>query len=601
MNIHEQIAKWNSTDRRFWVYFDAIDILDTALYQKRENITDFSEQELDVLRKLHLYSLEVSIHIAPMYRNPEQLEGRIYFHEFSDFLSKHNLALLEKNPKTYDKYTTEGTFKDIRGEIAKNPKDKLFSLNRVLPSNSLAESIYQQYEKLINVFIYFSEFYEISSKKAIEIALSEHSGDLSVKDLMTSMLAQITAIPTEKELYNCFYYIKEFGETEESHEKTISVLFSRLIDRTKTSIKILSNFCKSGTKSSIKPKNANRLGLTNNNVSSIVFGKTREKMIAEEKKTYYYLTTYTPDRIKEDQAGLIAKWAMETVVKSDKKVMGALAVMKRVEDGLPEEQTVMPVTSSPVGNFDWFVWSTIQTNLKNFLDQKIDICHLANSFSVIERQRGESEYTKDLASSLISLSNTWILHKYKEGTKEITIAEPLLSCSFIKEEDLITGEVHEYFVLNTISEFYERAEKVNQIMSFDEKLFKIEYYDKDGILTKLAQTKTTASLVIHLLEHIYRFKYYYEHPRKTKDGKDEKRGSYYNTISFETLYDLVGADDRVKKLRWGRRIEGCFQYWKSLNYIDCDIVKKANQRGKSYDYILLKYPEAPEDTPKLSS
>ena len=138
-------------------------------------------------------------------------------------------------------------------------------------------------------------------------------------------------------------------------------------------------------------------------------------------------------------------------------------------------------------------------------------------------------------------------------------------------------------------------------MSFDEKLFKIEYYDKEGILTKLTQTKATASLVAHLLEHIYRFKYYYEHPRKTKDGKEEERGKHYNKILFETLFDLLEADDRVKKLRWGRRIEGCFQYWKSLNYIDYEIERKANQRGKSYDYILLKYPEAPEDTPKLSS
>lgn len=605
MDIHAKISEWNGLEKPFLVYYDAIDILSVALYQIRENITTFSEQELEVLRKIHLYTLEAYLNLAPKYRNPKQLEERTYFNDMTGLLARHNLALLENNPTTYDQKKADGTFKDIKEEIKQNPRYKLYSLNRVFPSNSLSESVYQQYEKLVNVFSFFPEFYEISSKKALDVDLEAYSKDLDLQSLIKSLVDTITTVPTQRDLDNCFYYIKEFGETEKSHEETLSVLFSRLIEKTKTCIELLSRFCNGGAKSSRKPTNSKRLGLTNSNVSNIIYGKSREKMIAEAKKTPYYLTTYTPDRIKEDQANLIAKWAMDTVVvKSDKKVFGSLAVMHIVpkeELSLEPQKEVKPITSSPVGNFDWFVWSTVQTNLKDFLGEKVEINFLANAFSVVDRHRGESGYTKSLLSSLVRLSNTWILHEYYEGTKKITIVEPLLSCSFVKERDLITGEEHEFFELHTVSEFYEKAEKLNQIMSFDEKLFKIEYYDKEGILTKLTQTKATASVVAHLLEHIYRFKYYYEHPRKTKDGKEEERGKHYNKILFETLFDLLEADDRVKKLRWGRRIEGCFQYWKSLNYIDYEIERKANQRGKSYDYILLKYPEAPEDTPKLSS
>ena len=270
-----------------------------------------------------------------------------------------------------------------------------------------------------------------------------------------------------------------------------------------------------------KPKNqikrATKLVKTNNNQSNVVFGRTREKMIAEAKKTYYYSTTLTPDRIKEDQAQLISKWAKETVFKADKKVMGYLAVMKRVPK---EEQLdlITPLTSSPVGFSDWDTWSIVHSNLKDHIDEKFDIKYLTKSFSISDRQKKENEYSRDFISSIGLLSNTWIIYRYNEGTKEVTFAEPLLSCNLLKERDKITGEEHEYFILTSVCKFYERAEQLNQVMSFDEKLFKIEYYDKDGVLVKLAQTTKNMTLITHLLEHIYKFKYYYENPRKIKES-----------------------------------------------------------------------------------
>lgn len=576
MTTNELIEHWKLSESPEMNFYDAIDILDNSISEIRSGVPYTDEQLLD-LRGIHLFTIQISLGISSTYQSFDSMNGRKTFHDLSYLISKYELPCISgiENEKV------DIVKKNTYGDCGIGYKDT--------DTNALKDI-----EERIALFKEQREYLLSSTGKTTDHILYTES-DSSLDDCITSL-----GLISSRDIYSCYFYIPEIRETDLYLNSALSKILQKAESKINQITKLI-DALENQRKKDKQIKKANKLVKTNNNQSNVVFGRTREKMIAEAKKTHYYLTTLTPDRIKSDQAYLVSKWAKETVFKTDKKVMGSLAVMKRVKDGLPEEQTVMPVTSSPVGYFDWDIWSIVHSNLKDHINEKVDINHLTKSFSISDRQKKENEYSKAFISSISLLSNTWIIYRYNEGIKEVTFAEPLLSCNLAKERDRTTGEEKEFFILTSVCKFYERAEQLNQVMSFDEKLFKIEYYDKNGILVKLAHTPKNMTLITHLLEHIYKFKYYYENPRKNKDATDEDDAKRYKKIKFDTLFDLVEVNNRKSKLSYGRKVEGCFQYWKSLNYIDCDIVKKASQRGKSYDYILLKYPEAPEDTPKLSS
>lgn len=573
MTTNELIEHWKSSESPEKNFYDAIDLLDNSISEIRSGVPYTDDQLLD-LRGIHLFTIQISLGLSSTYQSFDSMNGRKTFHDLAYLISKYELPCISGIESEKEDIVKN----NIYGDSGIGYKDT--------DTNAL-----KNIEERITLFKEQREYLLSSTDKTTDY-ISYTESDSSLDDCITSL-----GLISSRDIYSCYFYIPEIKETDLYLNSVLNKILQKSEAKINQITKLL-NALENQTKKDKQIKKANKLVKTNNNQSNVVFGRTREKMIAEEKKTHYYLTTLTPDRIKTDQAYLVSKWAKETVFKTDKKVMGSLAVMKRVKDGLPSEQTVVPVTSSPVGYFDWDTWSIVHSNLKDHINEKVDINHLTKSFSISDRQKKENEYSKAFISSIGLLSNTWIIYRYNEGTKEVTFAEPLLSCNLAKERDEITGEEKEFFILTSVCKFYERAEQLNQVMSFDEKLFKIEYYDKDGILVKLAQTPKNMTLITHLLEHIYKFKYYYENPRKNKAATDEDDAKRYNKIKFDTLFDLVGVNNRKSKLSYGRKVEGCFQYWKSLNYIDYEIVKIAKQRGKSYDYILLKYPD---NMPSFSS
>ena len=57
-------------------YYDAIDILDKALYEIRENNVIFSEEDKETLRYFHKFTLAVSLHLLQPYKDINKIKNR---------------------------------------------------------------------------------------------------------------------------------------------------------------------------------------------------------------------------------------------------------------------------------------------------------------------------------------------------------------------------------------------------------------------------------------------------------------------------------------------------------------------------------------------
>lgn len=577
MSFKTRLENWASSFDSSKNLFSSLWLLEDCLGLINLGGYSFSDQELSIMRDIHTYSMRFLLGIGKGTWTDQEDGTASYDLELSDLIHKFKFRCLSFNPINYELNLHK---KDSLNLKISDDFSNKYGLSKTLDENSLSYEVYQQYTRISDI----QNYYNTSSEVAFYLFKK-------VNREKENPILNFTFVPPE-DLLSCYFFCPQIGETEEDHEKLLHSLFSELEEKLigeLDSINTILSSKKNNERRKFKP--SEKLVLTNNNASSIVFGKTREKMIPEARKTPYYSTTYTPDRLIEEKAQIIADWAKETVFKADKKVLGHLAVMKTISK---EEQIelVKPLTTSPVGDFDWYVWSSIHSNLKNLLNEKVEMRALRNSFSVSERQYGVTKYSEAFDTSAGLLSHTWILYKYIDGKKEVTVAEPLLSCKIIKEKDQETGAEKEYFILSSMSMFYERAEQSNQVISFHEDLFKIEY-EEDGEKKKLAQTKNTVRLVNYLLEHISKFKYFQEHKNKRSKESEEpkKREDNFNKISFETLFKLTNADTRKKRHDIVERVKHCLDYWKSLDYIDYGIrMKKEGAGGTQYDYIILFNP-----------
>lgn len=577
MNLKTKLDKWSSSLDTNKELFASVDLLGEALSLMEQESYSFNEYELSILRDIHLYIVRFTLGIGKGVWTFEKDGAAFYVRDLRDLIHTFNFKCISFNPINYEL----NLFKKATLNV-KFPDDfsNKYGLSKTLDEDSLSYEVYQRYSRISDIQHYYNSSNEVAFYIFEKAKIDEKSP-----------IIKFTFV-TQEDLLSSYFFCPQIGETEDDHEKLLNSFFSELEEKLLRELDALNSvLALKKAKEKEKFKSSEKLVLTNSNVSNIIFGKTREKMIAEARKTPYYLTTYSPDRLKEEKAQIIADWAKETVFKADKKVLGQLAVMKTIPQ---EEQLdlVKPLTTSPVGDFDWYVWSSVHSNLKTLLNVEIELPQLRNAFSVSERQYGVTEYSKAFDSSIGLLSHTWILYKYMDGTQEITVAEPLLSCKLIKKRDQLTGKEKEYIILTSMSKFYERAESLNQVVSFHEDLFKIQY-EEDGVKKKLAQTKNTVILISHLMEHISKFKYFQEHKKRNKNpnGDNKKTEDNFNKISFNTLFELTKADNRKKRHDIAKRVEHCLSYWKTLGFIDYSIrMKKDSAGGIPYDHIILFNP-----------
>lgn len=525
-------------------YYDAIDILDKALYEIRENNVIFSEEDKETLRYFHKFTLAVSLHLLQPYKDINKIKNRTVFNDLPFLIAKYKLPFLkdiedDKDFLETSKLIYEGT---VSGEFRNN----------------------QDYSTPIKDQI-------IKDKN-----LDGHSRSLFLDNIDIAVLSRT-------DIAACYSFIEDIGETYEQHR----IDFFKLLKTKQLKLKKLFDVASKNQKT----KKPDKLVSPNNNPSWKVFGKSNSKL--KENETPYFSVTYTQEELLESRSLISTNFARDITVKDTKTLTGQLALMSSVDRSIQQERA-KPMLSAPLSNFDRYVYSNTVACLRNYINKKVEVDLLLTSFSGTDRIREETDFTRSFVNSLTRMRSTSVFFEYRTKNKIVSILEPLLSFTLKKEIDAKTGKEKNYIILHKMPEFFEWAESLKQVISIPEKLFRVEY-KKNGKTSRLRQTKRNTLLLNHLLEHISNFRYYFEN-KKLKDSEEEDSPERFSKILFETLYEVAEVKTKEERRDVSDIIEHCFEYWKKCNLIDYKPEWEDAKGGRRLIAMHLFYPEDPRLT-----
>lgn len=522
-------------------YYDAIDILDKALYEIRENNVIFSEEDKETLRYFHKFTLAVSLHLLQPYKDINKIKNRTVFNDLPFLIAKYKLPFLkdiedDKDFLETSKLIYEGT---VSGEFRNNQDYSTPIKDQILKDKNL----------------------------------DGHSRSLFLDNIDIAVLSRT-------DIAACYSFIEDIGETYEQHR----IDFFKLL---KTKLLKLKKLFDAASKNQ-KTKKPDKLVSPNNNPSWKVFGKSNSKL--KENETPYFSVTYTQEELLESRSLISTNFARDITVKDTKTLTGQLALMSSVDRSIQQER-VKPMLSAPLSNFDRYVYSNTVACLRNYINKKVEVDMLLTSFSGTNRILEETDFTRSFVSSLTKMRGTSVFFEYRTKNKIVSILEPLLSFTLKKEKDAKTGKEKNYIILHKMPEFFEWAESLKQVISIPEKLFRVEY-KKNGKTSRLRQTKRNTLLLNHLLEHISNFRYYSEN-KKLKESEEEDSPERFSRILFETLYDVAEVKTKEERRDVSDIIEHCFEYWKECNLIDYKPEWEDAKGGRRLIAMNLSYPKDP--------
>lgn len=522
-------------------YYDAIDILDKALYEIRENNVIFSEEDKETLRYFHKFTLAVSLHLLQPYKDINKIKNRTVFNDLPFLIAKYKLPFL----------------KDIEDD-----KDFLETSKLI-------------YESTVSGEFRNNQDYSTPIKDQIlkDKNLDGHSRSLFLDNIDIAVLSRT-------DIAACYSFIEDIGETYEQHR----IDFFKLLKTKQLKLKKLFDVASKNQKT----KKPNKLVSPNNNPSWKVFGNSNSKL--KENETPYFSVTYTQEELLESRSLISTNFARDITVKDTKTLTGQLALMSSVDRSIQQERA-KPMLSAPLSNFDRYVYSNTVACLRNYINKKVDIDLLLTSFSGTDRIREETDFTRSFVNSLTRMRSTSVFFEYRTKNKIVSILEPLLSFTLKKEIDAKTGKEKNYIILHKMPEFFEWAESLKQVISIPEKLFRVEY-KKNGKTSRLRQTKRNTLLLNHLLEHISNFRYYFEN-KKLKDSEKEDSPERFSKILFETLYEVAEVKTKEERRDVSDIIEHCFEYWKECNLIDYKPEWEDAKGGRRLIAMQLFYPKDP--------
>lgn len=525
-------------------YYDAIDILDKALYEIRENNVIFSEEDKETLRYFHKFTLAVSLHLLQPYKDINKIKNRTVFNDLPFLIAKYKLPFLkdiedDKDFLETSKLIYEGT---VSGEFRNNQDYSTPIKDQILKDKNL----------------------------------DGHSRSLFLDNIDIAVLSRT-------DIAACYSFIEDIGETYEQHR----IDFFKLLKTKQLKLKKLFDVASKNQKT----KKPDKLVSPNNNPSWKVFGKSNSKL--KENETPYFSVTYTQEELLESRSLISTNFARDITVKDTKTLTGQLALMSSVDRSIQQER-VKPMLSAPLSNFDRYVYSNTVACLRNYINKKVEVDLLLTSFSGTDRIREETDFTRSFVNSLTKMRSTSVFFEYRTKTKIVSILEPLLSFTLKKEIDAKTGKEKNYIILHKMPEFFEWAESLKQVISIPEKLFRVEYKKnpKDEKTSRLRQTKRNTLLLNHLLEHISNFRYYYEN-KKLKDSEEEDSPERFSTILFETLCEVTETKTKDEKRELPFIIEHCFQYWEKCNLVGYKYEWEDAKGGRRLVAIHLSYPKDP--------
>lgn len=522
-------------------YYDAIDILDKALYEIRENNVIFSEEDKETLRYFHKFTLAVSLHLLQPYKDINKIKNRTVFNDLPFLIAKYKLPFLkdiedDKDFLETSKLIYEGT---VSGEFRNNQDYSTPIKDQILKDKNL----------------------------------DGHSRSLFLDNIDIAVLSRT-------DIAACYSFIEDIGETYEQHR----IDFFKLLKTKQLKLKKLFD----ATSKNQKTKKPDKLVSPNNNPSWKVFGKSNSKL--KENETPYFSVTYTQEELLESRSLISTNFARDITVKDTKTLTGQLALMSSVDRSIQQER-VKPMLSAPLSNFDRYVYSNTVACLRNYINKKVEVDMLLTSFSGTNRILEETDFTRSFVSSLTKMRGTSVFFEYRTKNKIVSILEPLLSFTLKKEKDAKTGKEKNYIILHKMPEFFEWAESLKQVISIPEKLFRVEY-KKNGKTSRLRQTKRNTLLLNHLLEHISNFRYYSEN-KKLKESEEEDSPERFSRILFETLYDVAEVKTKEERRDVSDIIEHCFEYWKECNLIDYKPEWEDAKGGRRLIAMNLSYPKDP--------
>ena len=522
-------------------YYDAIDILDKALYEIRENNVIFSEEDKETLRYFHKFTLAVSLHLLQPYKDINKIKNRTVFNDLPFLIAKYKLPFLkdiedDKDFLETSKLIYEGT---VSGEFRNNQDYSTPIKDQILKDKNL----------------------------------DGHSRSLFLDNIDIAVLSRT-------DIAACYSFIEDIGETYEQHR----IDFFKLLKTKQLKLKKLFDVASKNQKT----KKPDKLVSPNNNPSWKVFGKSNSKL--KENETPYFSVTYTQEELLESRSLISTNFARDITVKDTKTLTGQLALMSSVDRSIQQERA-KPMLSAPLSNFDRYVYSNTVACLRNYINKKVEVDLLLTSFSGTDRIREETDFTRSFVNSLTRMRSTSVFFEYRTKNKIVSILEPLLSFTLKKEIDAKTGKEKNYIILHKMPEFFEWAESLKQVISIPEKLFRVEY-KKNGKTSRLRQTKRNTLLLNHLLEHISNFRYYFEN-KKLKDSEEEDSPERFSRILFETLYEVAEVKTKEERRDVSDIIEHCFEYWKECNLIDYKPEWEDAKGGRRLIAMQLFYPKDP--------
>lgn len=522
-------------------YYDAIDILDKALYEIRENNVIFSEEDKETLRYFHKFTLAVSLHLLQPYKDINKIKNRTVFNDLPFLIAKYKLPFLkdiedDKDFLETSKLIYEGT---VSGEFRNNQDYSTPIKDQILKDKNL----------------------------------DGHSRSLFLDNIDIAVLSRT-------DIAACYSFIEDIGETYEQHR----IDFFKLLKTKQLKLKKLFDVASKNQKT----KKPDKLVSPNNNPSWKVFGNSNSKL--KENETPYFSVTYTQEELLESRSLISTNFARDITVKDTKTLTGQLALMSSVDRSIQQERA-KPMLSAPLSNFDRYVYSNTVACLRNYINKKVEVDLLLTSFSGTDRIREETDFTRSFVNSLTRMRSTSVFFEYRTKNKIVSILEPLLSFTLKKEIDAKTGKEKNYIILHKMPEFFEWAESLKQVISIPEKLFRVEY-KKNGKTSRLRQTKRNTLLLNHLLEHISNFRYYFEN-KKLKDSEEEDSPERFSRILFETLYEVAEVKTKEERRDVSDIIEHCFEYWKECNLIDYKPEWEDAKGGRRLIAMQLFYPKDP--------
>lgn len=523
-------------------YYDAIDILDKALFEIRGNNVSFSDNDKDALRSLHELTLAVSLHLLPPYQDINALKKRTVFNDLPYLIAKYKLPFLKDIEEDSEFLETSKHIYDaiISGEFRDNQN-------------------YSTYVK--------------------DLILNSKNVDGTSKDFLIDNIDN--AVLSRADIVACYSFIEDIGETEEEYKHR----FFKFLKAKQLRLKKLFDEAEINQ----KPRKPKKLVTPNNNPSKKVFGKSNQKTNIKENDTPYYSVPGTSDEILEYRSLISTTFAKDIKVKDTKTLTGQLALVTSISD---QKERYKPMISAPLNSFDMYVYSNTIACLRDYISTKVDIDLLLTSFSGTDRIREETDFTRSFVNSLMKMRSTSVFFEYKTKNKTVSILEPILSFTLTKETNDKTGKEKRYITLHKMPEFFEWAESLNQVISIPDKLFRIEY-KKNGKISKLRQTKRNTLLINHLLEHISNFRYFFENKNK-KEEEEKESPERFSKILFETLYEIAEAKTKEERRDVSEIIEHCLEYWKECNLVDYRIETEAATGGRRYIAINLFYPKNPQ-------